>query len=88
MEFGYTPEHEELIRTLRGFARKELAPRSPQWDKTGRFDWDIWRQMGALGLFGFRVPAASPLRSARPSLRHPRRKIGSRSCASATRPAK
>jgi cyclohexanecarboxyl-CoA dehydrogenase len=57
MEFEYTPEQEELIRTLRGFARKELAPRSPHWDKTGQFDWDVWRQMGALGLFGLRVPA-------------------------------
>lgn len=57
MEFAYTPEQEVLIRTLRGFARKELAPRSQQWDKAGEFDWSVWRQMGELGLFGFRVPA-------------------------------
>ena len=57
MDFAFTPEQEELIRTLRGFARKELAPRSGHWDKTGEFPWDAWRQMGELGLFGFRVPA-------------------------------
>lgn len=57
MEFAYTPEQEVLIRTLRGFARKELAPRSREWDKSGEFDRPVWRQMGALGLFGFRVPA-------------------------------
>ncbi len=57
MEFAYTPEQEVLIRTLRGFARKELAPRSREWDKSGEFDRAVWRQMGELGLFGFRVPA-------------------------------
>src|SRR6266852_3406532 len=36
--------------------RKELAPRSRQWDKGGEFPWDAWRQMGELGLLGFRNP--------------------------------
>jgi len=27
MDFAFTPEQEELVRTLRAFARKELAPR-------------------------------------------------------------
>ncbi|MBI4270580.1 MAG: acyl-CoA dehydrogenase family protein [Candidatus Rokubacteria bacterium] len=58
MEFSYTAEHEELIRTLRAFARKELAPRSHRWDTTGEFPWDAWRQMGELGLLGLRAPAA------------------------------
>jgi cyclohexanecarboxyl-CoA dehydrogenase len=58
MEFSYTAEQEELIRTLRAFARKELAPRSHRWDTTGEFPWDVWRQMGELGLLGLRAPAA------------------------------
>ena len=58
MDFAYTPEQEELIRTLRIFARKELAPRSQQWDRTGVLPWDAWRQMGELGLLGLRAPAA------------------------------
>jgi len=58
MDFAYTPEQEELIRTLRTFARKELAPRSQQWDRTGALPWDAWRQMGELGLLGLRAPAA------------------------------
>lgn len=57
MDFAFTPEQDELIRTLRAFARRELAPRSPRWDKTGEFPWDVWRQMGELGLFGLRAPA-------------------------------
>lgn len=57
MDFAFTPEQEELSRALRAFARKELAPRSQRWDKSGEFPWDVWRHMGELGLFGLRVPA-------------------------------
>jgi cyclohexanecarboxyl-CoA dehydrogenase len=58
MEFSYTAEQDELIRTLRAFARKELAPRSHRWDTSREFPWDVWRQMGELGLLGLRAPAA------------------------------
>jgi alkylation response protein AidB-like acyl-CoA dehydrogenase len=57
MDFAFTPEQEELVRALRAFARKELAPRSAHWDRTAEFPWDVWTQMGELGLFGLRVPA-------------------------------
>ncbi len=56
MDFAFSPEQEELIRTLRAFARKELAPRSRHWDKTAEFPWEAWRRMGELGLFGLRAP--------------------------------
>jgi cyclohexanecarboxyl-CoA dehydrogenase len=58
MHLAFTPEQDELSRTLRNFARKELAPRSAQWDRSGEFPWDAWRQMGELGLLGLRVPSA------------------------------
>lgn len=57
MDFAFSPEQDELIRTLRTFAKKELQPRSQHWDKTREFPWDAWRAMGELGLFGLRVPA-------------------------------
>jgi len=57
IDLTFTPEQEELIRTLRAFARKELAPRYAHWDRTGEFPREIWRQMAALGLFGLRAPA-------------------------------
>src|SRR3989442_7753929 len=57
MDFAFGPEQDELIRTLRAFARKELQPRSQHWDKTREFPWEAWRAMGELGLFGLRVPA-------------------------------
>src|SRR5262245_43451913 len=56
LDFSFTAEQEELARTLRAFARKELAPRSGQWDRSGEFPWDAWRQMGELGLLGLRAP--------------------------------
>jgi len=58
MDFRLSPEHEELVRTLRQFARKELATRSREWDRTGEFPWDAWKRMGELGLLGLRAPAA------------------------------
>ena len=58
MDFAFSPEQDELIRTLRGFARKELQPRSAHWDKSGEFPWEAFRQMGELGLLGLRIPAA------------------------------
>ncbi len=58
MDFAFTDEQEELIRTLRVFARKELAPRSAHWDKSGEAPWDMWRRLGEMGLLGLRAPAA------------------------------
>src|SRR6266545_2652584 len=58
MELAFTPEQEELSRTLRGFARKELQPHSARWDKSGEFPWEAWRKMGELGLLGLRMPTA------------------------------
>jgi len=58
MDLAFSPEQDELVRTLRQFARRELAPRSAQWDKTGEFPWEAWRRMGELGLLGLRVPSA------------------------------
>ena len=58
MDLRLSSEQEELVRTLRAFARKELAPRSGQWDRSGEFPWDAWKKMGELGLLGLRTPAA------------------------------
>ena len=58
MDLAFSPEQDELVRTLRQFARRELAPRSAHWDRTGEFPWGAWRRMGELGLLGLRVPEA------------------------------
>jgi cyclohexanecarboxyl-CoA dehydrogenase len=58
MDLAFSPEQDELVRTLRQFARRELAPQSAHWDRTGEFPWEAWRRMGELGLLGLRVPEA------------------------------
>jgi cyclohexanecarboxyl-CoA dehydrogenase len=58
MDLAFSPEQEELARTLRQFARRELAPHSRDWDRSGEFPWAAWRQMGELGVLGLRIPAA------------------------------
>jgi cyclohexanecarboxyl-CoA dehydrogenase len=56
MDFRFTPEQDELARTVRTFAGRELAPRSREWDRTATFPTDTWRRMGELGLLGLRIP--------------------------------
>ena len=56
MDFAFTPEQEELARTVRAFAARELAPRSRDWDRSSVFPKDTWLQMGELGLLGLRIP--------------------------------
>ena len=58
MDFSLTSEQEELVKILRAFAKKELAPRSAQWDRGGDFPWDAWKKMGELGLLGLRIPSS------------------------------
>ena len=56
MDFAFTPEQEELARTVRSFATRELAPSSREWDRTSVFPTATWRRMGELGLLGLRIP--------------------------------
>jgi len=56
MDFTFSPEQDELARTVRAFAMRELAPRSREWDRTAVFPRDTWRRMGELGLLGLRIP--------------------------------
>ena len=56
MDFAFTPEQEELARTVRAYAARELAPSSREWDRTSEFPTATWRRMGELGLLGLRIP--------------------------------
>ncbi len=56
MNAGFSAEQEQVRRMVRDFATRELAPRYTHWDRSGEFPLDLWRQMGALGLCGTRVP--------------------------------
>jgi alkylation response protein AidB-like acyl-CoA dehydrogenase len=51
-----TEDHEMLLRAVRDFARKEIAPIAEQYDETGDFPLDTIKQMGQMGLMGIEVP--------------------------------
>ncbi|MCU0511023.1 MAG: acyl-CoA dehydrogenase family protein [Anaerolineae bacterium] len=53
-----TPEHEDLIKTVRAFARREIAPIAAEYDESGEFPLATVRKMGEMGLMGIEVPEA------------------------------
>jgi cyclohexanecarboxyl-CoA dehydrogenase len=58
LDFSFTEEQEELRRVLREFATKELRPRYAEWDRTATFPWELWQQLGELGVPGITVSEA------------------------------
>src|SRR2546425_2539651 len=52
-------DHGETLAMLResvqDFARKEIAPRAAEIDRTNEFPPDLWRKLGSLGLLGITV---------------------------------
>ncbi len=46
-----------IRRTVRKFAEKRLAPAAIEMDRTGRFPWDIAKEMAGLQYFGLEIPA-------------------------------
>jgi alkylation response protein AidB-like acyl-CoA dehydrogenase len=56
MDFDLSDDHRLIQRTVRDFARNEVAPVAEELDKTKAFPYDIVRQLGALGLMGIPFP--------------------------------
>ncbi|HCF58222.1 MAG TPA: hypothetical protein DFS52_09545 [Myxococcales bacterium] len=56
MQFELTELQQEIQRTCREFAAKELAPHARQWDREHEFPAGAIRQLGELGLMGMTVP--------------------------------
>jgi short-chain 2-methylacyl-CoA dehydrogenase len=56
MSFVLSREHEEFRRSVREFARAEIAPFVAEWDERHHFPVDVVRKMGELGLFGLTAP--------------------------------
>ena len=54
--FEYSAEQEAIRRTVRDFARKEVAPGAAERDATGRFDYQLFRRLGELGVIGMLLP--------------------------------
>jgi len=55
MELAFSPEQQALVRTVRAFTKKELAPHTARWDRTDEVPLAAWRRMGELGLLGPRA---------------------------------
>ncbi len=51
----FTDEHEQLRESIRGFAIKELAPHSEEWEET-TFPDSVFSRMGELGFLGLDKP--------------------------------
>ncbi|HVX32775.1 MAG TPA: acyl-CoA dehydrogenase family protein, partial [Solirubrobacterales bacterium] len=56
-DLGLDPEQILLRRTVREFARREVAPRAAAIDATQSFPEESWRQAAELGLLGASAPA-------------------------------
>jgi alkylation response protein AidB-like acyl-CoA dehydrogenase len=56
MDFDLPPEHELIRRTVRDFARSEVAPLAEELDRTKAFPYEIVRKLGELNLMGIPFP--------------------------------
>jgi short-chain 2-methylacyl-CoA dehydrogenase len=54
--FELSEEHEAFRKSVREFAKAEIAPHAARWDKEHHFPTDVVQKMGALGLFGLTAP--------------------------------
>jgi alkylation response protein AidB-like acyl-CoA dehydrogenase len=57
MDFQLNDEQQQLRRTVREFAEREILPHVMEWDEAGRFPLETIKQLGQLGLMGIIFPA-------------------------------
>ncbi|MDO8615459.1 MAG: acyl-CoA dehydrogenase family protein [Dehalococcoidia bacterium] len=53
---GYTEAQLQIQRMVREFSRKEVAPGAEERDRESRFDYELYRRLGGLGLPGMLLP--------------------------------
>lgn len=56
MTFQLSKEQEMLVKTVRAFAEKEVAPLAEELDRTGRFPAETVEKMTKIGLMGLNIP--------------------------------
>jgi alkylation response protein AidB-like acyl-CoA dehydrogenase len=57
LNFQFSEEQEEIRRSVREFAEKELRPHVMEWDEAQHFPGEILPELASLGLMGVAVPA-------------------------------
>ena len=56
MSIWTTPEREQLRKTVRAFAEREILPHVDEWERDGELPRDLHRKAGDAGLLGRRLP--------------------------------
>ena len=56
MDFELTPEQREIQTLARDFAKAEIEPNAPEWDRERRFPNELYPKLADLGLMGVCVP--------------------------------
>jgi alkylation response protein AidB-like acyl-CoA dehydrogenase len=56
MRFELSEDHQLLRRSVREFARSEIAPHAQRWDKEERFPLELVPKLAQMGLLGVRIP--------------------------------
>ncbi|HTM87175.1 MAG TPA: acyl-CoA dehydrogenase family protein, partial [Terriglobales bacterium] len=56
MDFQFTEEQQQLRRSVREFAEREILPNVMKWDEAGEFPLATIRELGKLGLMGVVFP--------------------------------
>jgi len=57
MDFEYTEAQKQIRTMVRDFAVNEVAPGAEERDRTGEFDYSLWKKMGNLGIIGIKLPS-------------------------------
>ena len=52
----FSPEHDELRKSIRAFVETELAPHASEWEQQRDFPDAVFRRMGELGFLGLTYP--------------------------------
>jgi len=56
MDFQLSDEQQQLRRSVREFAEREIAPHVMQWDEASQFPLEIIKELGRLGFLGMVFP--------------------------------
>jgi alkylation response protein AidB-like acyl-CoA dehydrogenase len=56
MDFALSPQHEEIRRTVRDFAEREIGPVADEMEREAKFPAEIIRKAAGLGLLGVPYP--------------------------------
>ena len=56
MDFALSEEHEAIRQVAREFAEKKLIPRADEFDRTGKIDLKLARELGEAGFLGVIIP--------------------------------